>query len=146
SVHRCRIRGVQLVSAEREREDRSMCYLFRFLAAVVIVALPSLALGQDKFFNSNGVQIRYVEQGSGEPIILVHGFSTDIERSWIETGVFGNLARDYRVIAMNLRGHGKSDKPHDPSAYGEEMARDVVRLLDYLKIPRAHIVGHSFGG
>ena len=55
------------------------------------------------------------------------------------------LATDYRVIAMDTRGHGESDKPHDAGAYGAEMARDVVRLLDHLNLPKAHVVGYSMG-
>src|ERR1700730_10611853 len=88
--------------------------MHRFIGALVITALPGLVSAEDKFFDSNGVQIRYVEQGSGDPIVLLHGLSNDIEGAWIRTGVLANLARDHHVIAMNLRGHGKSDKPHDP--------------------------------
>jgi pimeloyl-ACP methyl ester carboxylesterase len=61
-------------------------------------------------------------------------------------GVITNLARDHRVLAIDLRGHGGSDKPHTPAAYGAEMGRDVIRLLDHLGIPRAHLVGYSLGG
>ncbi|MDO8681604.1 MAG: alpha/beta hydrolase [Acidobacteriota bacterium] len=99
----------------------------------------------DQFFNSNGVRIRYVEQGQGPAIVLMHGYTGTLDRHFIANGVFANLAKDYRVIAMDLRGHGKSDKPHDPKAYGETMAGDVVRLLDHLKIPRAHVLGYSLG-
>jgi pimeloyl-ACP methyl ester carboxylesterase len=56
-----------------------------------------------------------------------------------------NLAKDYRVIAMDCRGHGMSGKPHDPKQYGLEMALDIVRLLDHLGIGKAHIVGYSMG-
>ena len=75
----------------------------------------------------------------------MHGYTGTLDRHFIANGVFANLAKDYRVIAMDLRGHGKSDKPHDPKAYGETMAGDVVRLLDHLKIPRAHVLGYSLG-
>ena len=99
----------------------------------------------DQFFDSNGVRIRYVEQGQGPAIVLMHGYTGTLDRHFVANGVFANLAKDYRVIAIDLRGHGKSGKPHDPKAYGEEMARDVVRLLDHLKIPRAHVLGYSLG-
>lgn len=56
-----------------------------------------------------------------------------------------NLAKDYRVIAMDCRGHGMSGKPHDPKQYGPEMALDIVRLLDHLGICKAHIIGYSMG-
>ena len=112
----------------------------------VVVVLPHPAVAQDKFFDSNGVRIRYVDQGRGDPILLLHGQANNIETAWIDTGVLADLTKDHRVIAMDARGHGKSDKPHYPKAYGEDMAHDVVRLLDHLKIPRAHIVGYSMGG
>jgi pimeloyl-ACP methyl ester carboxylesterase len=99
----------------------------------------------DKFFDSNGVRIRYVEEGQGPPVVLIHGYTGTLDRHWINTGVFTSLARDYRVIALDCRGHGKSDKPHDPARYGAEMSQDIVRLLDHLKIRRAHIVGFSMG-
>ena len=107
--------------------------------------LPAVVSAQDKFFTSNGVRIRYVDQGAGEPVVLVHGYTNDIENNWIATGVLPNLVKDHRVIAFDLRGHGKSDKPHDPKAYAE-LGQDVVRLLDHLNIVRAHIVGYSLGG
>jgi pimeloyl-ACP methyl ester carboxylesterase len=105
----------------------------------------SLKLPEDKFFDSKGARIRYVEQGQGTPVILIHGYIGNADRHWINTGVFTNLARDHRVIALDCRGHGKSDKPHDPKSYGAEMGKDIVRLLDHLKLRRAHIVGYSMG-
>jgi len=102
------------------------------------------AFAQDKFFDSNGVRIRYVEQGNGDAIVLVHGFGVTLER-WIASGVLPNLARDYRVIAFDVRGHGKSGKPPDLNAYGREIDLDAIRLLDHLRIQRAHIIGHSMG-
>ncbi len=114
-----------------------------------IVCLPLALAGpvaaEDRFFDSAGVRIRYVEEGRGEPVVLVHGYTSDIEGQWIETGVAPALARHHRVIAFDARGHGKSGKPHDPRAYGPEMARDVVRLLDHLGIAKAHVVGYSMG-
>jgi pimeloyl-ACP methyl ester carboxylesterase len=53
--------------------------------------------------------------------------------------------KEFQLIAVDLRGHGKSDKPHDKDKYGPEMAEDVVRLLDHLKLPKAHLVGYSMG-
>ena len=127
-----------------------MTRLFRLtLMLLVLVVLGHVALdcvaAQDQFFDSNGVRIRYVDQGSGPPVVLIHGFSGSLESGWVETGVLPNLATDYRVIALDCRGFGQSDKPHDPKSYGIEMSQDVVRLLDHLNIPRAHIVGHSMG-
>jgi pimeloyl-ACP methyl ester carboxylesterase len=90
------------------------------------------------------VKNRYVEQGSGEPVVLLHGQSGSVQ-GWFNAGVFQKLAVDHRVIAFDARGHGESGKPHDPKQYGREMALDVVRLLDHLSIPKAHIVGYSMG-
>lgn len=124
------------------------------VVAVILVALgfqPAQPSAQppvappDRFFDSAGVRLRYFEQGSGPSIVLMHGYTGTADRHFVANGVVASLATDHRVIAMDLRGHGKSGKPHDPGAYGEEMARDVVRLLDHLKIARAHVLGYSLG-
>src|SRR5436190_15121442 len=100
---------------------------------------------RDRFFDSDGVRIRYIEQGQGTPVVLIHGYTGNADRHFVNSGVFGNLAADYRVIALDCRGHGKSGKPTDPKAYGREMAQDIVRLMTHLNIPRAHVVGYSMG-
>jgi len=123
-----------------------MSRILQWLAVSLIALMSTAVCAQDKYFDSNGVRIRYLDQGSGQPIVLIHGYTSNVERSWMDTGVFANLVKDYRVIALDCRGHGKSDKPQDPRAYGGEMGQDVVRLLDLLKIARAHIVGYSMGG
>ena len=118
--------------------------LLIFVTVSPVVAQPPAA-PPDQFFDSAGVRMRYVEQGSGAPIVLMHGYTGTLDRHFIANGVFANLAKDHRVVAIDLRGHGKSGKPHTADAYGEQMARDVVRLLDHLKIERAHIAGYSLG-
>ena len=119
----------------------------RWLALVVTIGLvPTQVFAEDKFFDSDGVRIRYIDQGRGEPVVLAHGYTNAIERNWIETGLLGKLVADHRVIAFDMRAHGKSDKPHDSKFYGEPMAQDIVRLLDHLGLARAHIVGYSYGG
>lgn len=100
----------------------------------------------DQFFDSDGVRIHYIEQGEGPPVILVHGFTANIDFNWRMPGIYDALAKDYRVIALDNRGHGLSDKPHDPAAYGPEMCEDVVRLMDHLQIDKAHVIGYSMGG
>ncbi len=117
----------------------------RWLVVALACTLAAAAAAQDRFFDSGGVRIRYVERGAGAPVVLVHGFTADIERAWVDTGVLPDLARDHRVIALDLRGHGKSGKPHDARAY-HELALDVIRLLDHLGVERAHMVGYSLGG
>jgi pimeloyl-ACP methyl ester carboxylesterase len=115
---------------------------------LMALLFPSLILAghveaADDVFDSNGVKIRYVTEGKGEPIVLLHGWMSD-------SSMWGRLDtnpanKEYQLIAIDLRGHGKSDKPHDPEKYGPEMAEDVVRLLDHLKLPKAHLVGYSMG-
>ena len=123
-----------------------MARRFAIALTVASVSIGSATIAQeDKYFDSAGVRIHYVDQGTGEPVVLLHGQTSSLDRAWINTGVFANLAKDHRVTAMDMRGYGKSDKPHDPDAYGEHMGQDVVRLLDHLKIPRAHIVSYSMG-
>lgn len=121
----------------------------RSLLLVLLVVAPvfarQAAAPADQFFDSNGVPIRYVERGAGPAVVLMHGYTGTLDRHFIANGVFANLAQDHRAIAFDLRGHGKSGKPHDPGAYGEVMAGDVVRLLDHLKITRAHVIGYSLG-
>lgn len=98
-------------------------------------------------FYSNGVRIRYEVWGEGAPIVLVHGFASSIETNWENTGWVRQLSSLRRVVAMDCRGHGRSDKPHDPAAYGTAtMAEDAVRLMDHLGIERADVMGYSMGG
>ena len=121
---------------------------FLLLPLAVLLAAPVVAqpAGDDHFFDSHGVRIRYVDAGKGEPVVLVHGFSSSLDANWRMTGVFDALAKDFRVVALDCRGHGKSDKPHDAASYGVEMIEDVARLMDHLGIRKAHIVGYSMGG
>ncbi len=100
-------------------------------------------------FDSNGVKIRYVTEGTGEAVVLIHGWMAD-SSMWGRdpsgnTRLNTKNTEGFRLIALDCRGHGQSDKPHDPAAYGPEMAADVVRLLDHLKIEKAHLVGYSSG-
>jgi pimeloyl-ACP methyl ester carboxylesterase len=92
------------------------------------------------------VEIAYVDVGSGEPVALLHGSFCRLN-DWLRHPIHGAwLNAGFRVIAMDARGHGQSDKPHDPAASGPEMADDVARLLDHLGIPQAHVMGYSMGG
>jgi pimeloyl-ACP methyl ester carboxylesterase len=94
-------------------------------------------------FDSAGAPIHYIVTGKddGEPVVLLHGFASSIKAQW--PGLIDALKKDYKVIALDLRGCGGSGKPHDPKKYGIEMMNDVVRLLDHLKIDKAHVVGYS---
>ena len=116
---------------------------------LLAVLCTASALAQDpqygRYFAAQGARIHYVEQGAGAPVVLIHGFTADLDRAWVQTEILPNLARDHRVIALDLRGHGRSDKPRDPRAY-DHIALDVIALLDHLKVERAHAVGYSLGG
>jgi pimeloyl-ACP methyl ester carboxylesterase len=106
---------------------------------------PAAGAAGERFFDSVGVRIRYIEEGWGEPVVLVHGYTSNVDAQWAQTGVLQALASRYRVIALDARGHGSSGKPHDPTQYGPEMGIDILRLLNHLDIARAHIVGYSMG-
>ncbi len=116
----------------------------RFLRPCLLLLAPLLAPAQDQYLESDGVRIRYVEHGAGEPVVLIHGFTSNIE-GWNQNDVWDSLAREYRVVALDLRGHGKSGKPHAPEMYGVHLATDVINLMDHLEIDRAHIVGYAMG-
>lgn len=100
-------------------------------------------------FDSDGFRLRYVLAGSddGRPIVLVHGFCSDYELNWVGTRwQEGLTAAGWLVLGLDCRGHGRSEKPHDPAAYRiSTMAGDVVRLLDHLDLADADFLGYSMG-
>jgi len=102
----------------------------------------------DKSFTADdGVKIHYIEDGQGPTVILIHGYTGSAYSNWVALGIFGDLAKNHHVIAIDMRGHGKSDKPHDPALYGgDRMATDVLELMDSLHISKAHFAGYSMGG
>ena len=98
-------------------------------------------------FTNGGVEIAYLDEGQGEPIVLVHGFASTKEVNWLQTGWVTTLTRaGRRVIALDNRGHGASSKLYDPSMYhSATMAEDVRALLDHLNIERVDVMGYSMG-
>ncbi|HEV3341095.1 MAG TPA: alpha/beta hydrolase [Pirellulales bacterium] len=114
------------------------------LLFLLAAACPARA-AESRFFSSAGVTLRYLVEGEGEPVLLIHGLGASVHLQWVAPGVIQALAKDHRVIAYDNRGHGRSGKPHDPQRYGEETVADAVRLLDHLGIRQAHIVGYSMG-
>ncbi len=123
----------------------------------VLSLLGSATCQAQESFDSNGTKIHYTVAGAGEPVVLIHGFIGS-SQDWIAPPpflppaeqdkfktVFETLSKDFMVIAADCKGHGRSGKPKDAEHYGLEMIEDVVRLLDHLKIEKAHIVGYSMG-
>jgi pimeloyl-ACP methyl ester carboxylesterase len=97
------------------------------------------------------IEIAYQEWGAestqSPPVVLHHGFVADAQANWVIPGVVDALvAAGLRVIAPDARGHGSSEKPHDPARYGEQrMARDLGVLLDVIDEPEVDLVGYSMG-
>src|SRR5256885_17238037 len=100
-------------------------------------------------FVSDGVRLNYELHGpdDGRPIVLVHGFASHYRLNWVGTRWQETLsAAGFRIMGLDCRGHGESDKPHEPSAYRPEvMAADVRRLLDHLQVRTADYLGFSMG-
>jgi pimeloyl-ACP methyl ester carboxylesterase len=96
------------------------------------------------YANAGGINIYYEVEGQGPPLVLAHSFRRNLNR-WRQVGVVDALKNDYRLILFDARGHGKSDKPHDPAAYGNKMVGDVIAVLDDLHISKTHYFGYSMG-
>jgi len=98
-------------------------------------------------FQSDELTLAYEVFGEGQPVLCIHGFASSGKVNWIDTGwVEALTGAGYQAIVLDNRGHGQSDKPHDPDAYyPSDMARDAVALLDHLGIERAAVLGYSMG-
>jgi len=101
------------------------------------------------FFSHDGMRLAYFDEGdpAGEPVLLIHGFASSASVNWVYPGWLKTLGEaGYRVIAIDNRGHGQSDKPHDPEKYYTAlMAGDAAALLTHLGIAEAHVMGYSMG-
>ncbi len=98
------------------------------------------------YVNNQGVNIYYEVEGQGQPLMMIHGGTSDMSL-WTGFGYVERLKEQYMVILMDLRGHGKSDKLYDPAQYHYQlMMSDVIAVLDELNIEKAHYWGWSMGG
>ncbi len=95
------------------------------------------------FTTKDGVKIHYMVLGKGSPVILIHGYTGSAEGNWFRNGIAEALGRNHKVVALDCRNHGKSDKPQ-PGGPGK--AEEVIELMDHLKIAKAHFHGYSMGG
>ena len=125
------------------RHSSTMFKRKSLLIIVLCLFLIPSSLAEDSFFDSDGVKIHYIVEGKGEPLLVIHGLAGSIQEG---SGVKKALSKYFQVIAIDCRGHGQSEKPHDPDAYGMNMIEDSIRLLDHLKIQKAHVFGYSMGG
>jgi pimeloyl-ACP methyl ester carboxylesterase len=102
--------------------------------------------GEQRFKSFDGTELWYEEEGEGEPVILLHGFAADSRVNWGRSAVPSALAAaGRRVVLLDARGHGQSDKPHDVSAYaGGAMAKDLDLFIDHLGA-EADVIGYSMG-
>jgi pimeloyl-ACP methyl ester carboxylesterase len=124
---------------------------FSLPLAAAFLALPVLKAQEPKpepkndyFTTSDGVKIHYITMGDhGTWVVLIHGFSDSAQRMFFTTGIAPALAKNHRVVALDNRNHGLSDKPN-PNGSGR--AEDTIELMDHLKIVKAHIHGYSMGG
>ena len=104
------------------------------------------AVPSSGFFDSDGIKIHYETFGEGKPIVLIHGFPVNLKINWLAPNWVEALKPIRRVVALDCRGHGESDKPHDPESYRmENMGGDVLRLMEHLGIEKADLLGYSMG-
>ena len=98
-------------------------------------------------FRNGPVEIAYLDEGQGDPVILIHGFASSKEVNWVQPSWFTTLkGAGRRVIALDNRGHGQSAKLYDPAGYHTtKMASDVKALMAHLRIGRADVMGYSMG-
>jgi len=98
------------------------------------------------YVDNFGVTIHYHVEGEGPPLLLQHGLTSSL-KNWYAYGFVEELSKDYRLILVDARGHGRSDKPHDPGDYDLRLrVNDVLAVMDDLGVEKAHYLGYSMGG
>src|SRR5215831_9348436 len=116
-----------------------------WIASAALILAGTARLHAEEF-DSAGVKIHYTVVGKGDPVILIHGLYSSAAMNWGLPGITAELAKHFRVIALDCRGHGQSGKPEAEGSYGTNMVEDVVRLMDHLHIAKAQVAGYSMGG
>jgi pimeloyl-ACP methyl ester carboxylesterase len=106
-----------------------------------------MLLDVQRFDSFDGTKLAYEVMGDGPPVLLLHGIVVDSYINFIRPGVAGALeTAGFQAVMYDQRGHGESDKPHDPAAYGGgAMEKDVAAFLDHLGVERCAFVGYSMG-
>lgn len=101
----------------------------------------------NRFASFDGIGIAFTTRGAGPDVLLMHGFAADANGNWVQPGIADAIVGiGRRVIMYDARGHGASDKPHDPAAYeNDAMRRDAQALLDHLGVTHVDVVGYSMG-
>lgn len=117
------------------------------VSAFLVLAALSLSAAEpthEFFTTSDGIKIHYMRLGDhGSWVVLIHGYTGSAQGNWFDNGIAQALAKNHRVVALDNRNHGRSDKPQ---LNGAGKAEDTIELMDHLKIAKAHIHGYSMGG
>ncbi len=96
--------------------------------------------------SKDGVRIAYDMTGEGKPVLLIHGFASSRDQNWRSTGWIDRLSQNgFRVVSFDCRGHGMSDKPHEPEAYGAHMIDDIIAVMDAAGMKAPDVMGYSMG-
>ncbi|MBP6014208.1 MAG: alpha/beta hydrolase [Alphaproteobacteria bacterium] len=95
----------------------------------------------------NGAEISFSDQGAGDGVVLVHGFAASVHENWVKAGWVQMLTRaNRRVVAIDLRGHGQSQKLTQSTDYSLGlMAQDVLAVVEHLQIKKPDLIGFSLG-
>ena len=119
--------------------------IFKFSSIISFNVYHLFIVTKMPYFNNNHVKIYYELEGKGPDLIMIHGFAGNLDL-WRQTNWISTLKDENRLILVDCRGHGKSDKLYDPKQYGSLMREDIIKLMDHLSISKANFFGYSMGG
>ena len=126
--------------------QKPLFFFLLFFLPVIVLSQVNADSVSGHFISFDGTKIYYEVNGKGMPVVLVHGFIQNGE-AWKRSAIYSDLLNEgYKVISFDMRGNGKSDKPHNPDAYDKDAeARDIIGLLDQLGIKEYNTIGYSRG-